>query len=145
MLFLGALISDEYNNRPIIQVAIDSQFYYLKNPTRAPLCCLPINITIRNYSPRPVRNLSVTYVLDGIPWFNQTIRFFYLPPGEHKVTLPIEFQRVKNGTQLDVLVSFEKNLWGVWGEELPRGYTRCVFTIKDASPIGIAYTLICYA
>ena len=61
----------------------------------------------------------MTYVLDGIPWFNQTIRFFYLPLGGHKVTLPIEFQRVKNGTQLDVLVSFEKNLWGVWGRNFP--------------------------
>jgi len=44
---------------------------------------------------------------------------FLSSPGGHKVTLPIEFQRVKNGTQLDVLVSFEKNLWGVWGRNFP--------------------------
>jgi len=141
--FLGAWISDQYHTRPIIQATIDPQFYYLKNPAKAHSCYLPINITIRNYSLRPIEYLSVTYVLERIPHFDQTIRLHYLPPGEHKITLSIEFDDVKNGTQLDVLITFKKNL-NIFGEELPRNYDQCIFEMYDAPPIGISYTLICY-
>jgi len=57
--------------------------------------------------------------------------------------LPIEFNEVKNGTQLDVLIVFDKNL-GIWGEELPRDYDECVFTVYTTSYRVARYTLICY-